>query len=384
MNMRFKTLLVLLSLAATTFPAPIRVGVFKGIGSGCSCWRTSIHTAGNVISDILANPLTSNLGPDLVLPLDTFLVGQYGTPSSATGPPTPDQKRTFIEALDSLDVVVFPNTAHYAGLFTDSTERAKIEAFAKIRGVVSIHMSIYRLGSPIWEQWDSLHGAIFQNYPSSDRTASIYLDTISQSEPSWKFLNRGLTDTAFLESWISFTTNGEAIRNVPKLKVTLRVDESSYAGGLGGARAMGTDHPLSWYRSFSEGGRFFYTAIGGRGNLYQGAAPSRFLRRQLYNAILWAAGVDSTGTVSIADRNRARHPRFGDHARMSFNANALTVSLLRDGPNKVEVLGVDGRRMAFRRGEGRTEHRFDALRSGAYIVVVTTGKQRVTRMAVVE
>jgi hypothetical protein len=302
------------------------------------------------------------------------------------------QQTEFLDALDSLDVLVLLNAGGFSTIFSDSGASAKIEKFFGTKGVVSIHNSTSSRGD-VWSLWDiEMHGARYLNFPSSERLATVHLDTIARHDPKWKALNRGLPDTArFMDEWSSFTTNGDIIRATPGLKVTVNIDESSYAGGMGGARVMG-DHPMSWYREFSEGGRLFYTALGHRARSYTGPATTAttpeagyFFRRQLYNAILWAAGVDSTGkVVSVAGRNRNAPARFADHARVTFNAGALTVSLLRDGPNTVEVLGVDGRRVALKRSEGRAEHRFDALRSGVYVVLVTSGGQRVTRMAVVE
>jgi type 1 glutamine amidotransferase len=385
MSMGLKALLLVCGLTASTFAAPIRVGIFNGVGTG-TFWHTNVHTASNAIFNILAAPSQSRLGANLLIHRTGFIPSVYGLLSATSGAPNPEQRAQFLGALDSLDVVIFNNNTSIDRIFTDSSERDRIERFIRAKGVVSVHSSSDNRGT--WEGWNSLSGGRFQNHPAADRQATLHLDSGSANDPAWKILNSGLPDTVnFLEEWFSFTTDASVIRAIPGLRVTVNIDESSYAGGMGGARAMG-DHPMSWYRKFEEGGRFFYTAVGHRAPTYldsAGTPTTPFLRRQLYNAILWAAGVDSTGNVvSVTDRTTKQHSRFADHARVSYNAGALTVSILNDEPNTVEVLGVNGGRVALSRGAGRTEHRFDALRSGAYIVVVTTGKHRVTRMAVVE
>jgi type 1 glutamine amidotransferase len=249
--------------------------------------------------------------------------------------------------------------------------------------VVCVHATTDSFGA--WPEWDALHGTRFQNHPSSDRYATVRLDTLSGQDDSWTFLNRGLADTTFLEEWFSFTTNADVIRATPGLKTTLNIDETSYTGGMGGARAMGEDHPMSWYREFPEGGRFFYTALGHRANLYQGGSQPRFLRRQLYNAILWAAGHNGDGT-SVRGEGRGTEVsggRFADHARAAFSGGTLTVSLLRDGPHAVGILGLDGRRVAEQRGTGRQEYAFASLRPGVHIVSVTTGAGRAARLVTI-
>ncbi len=376
-------------VASLADAAPIRVGIFKSIGTG-RFWHTNIHTAGSAIVSILTNPDSANLGPDLIKPTDGFIATQFGK-VTGTSTTTDAEEDVFFAALDSLDVVIFPTIVEMGNVISRPEQRIRLLEYFRTRGVVSIHATTDSYGA--WPAWDSIHGARFLNFPPSDRQATLHLDSDSNKEPSWRALNRGLPDTArFLEEWFSFTTNADVIRSSPGLKTTVRIDEASYQGGIGQARTMGADHPMSWYKESGDGGRFFYTALGHRAQTYAGVTnnpttpeAAYFFRRQLYNAILWAAGVDSTGTVvSVADRNRTAPARFADHAQVTFNTGALTVSILNDSPNTVEVLGVNGGRVALKRAEGRAEHRFDALRSGVYVVSVTSGGQRLTRMAVVE
>jgi type 1 glutamine amidotransferase len=279
---------------------------------------------------------------------------------------------------------VFILNQNIDSIFNDSVSRARIENFWKRKGFVSVHSTTENRGR--WPRWDSLHGTRFRNHPSApDRNATLKLDTISRAEPSWRLLNAGLSDTDFVDEWLYFQDNGSTIRATPGLKVTVNLDEATVSGSNPPV-PMG-DHPMSWYREFPEGGRFFYTAMGSRPNLWNTALNQpRFVRRQVYNAILWAAGVDSTGAVSVRNPQVTRAGRgFTDAARLSLSGGTLTVSLLRDGAHTVEILGLDGRRVASRRSVVRGDYAFENLSPGAvYAVTVTAGGQRFSRMAVIK
>ena len=247
--------------SALSQAAPIRVGIFTGISSG-RFWHTNAHTASAAITAMLAAPDSSNLGPNLVRATRGFQVSVHGV-TTGQGAPNSDQKAAFLAALDSLDVVVLNNNVYFPSLFADSASRARLNAFFRSKGTVSLHFTS-DMPTGDWSEFESLHGTRFMNHPAADRNATVHLDTAAASDPSWRFLNRGLPDTArFVEEWISFTANGGTIRANPGLKVALRIDEASYENGMGGAIAMG-DHPMSWYRPQSGGGRFFYTGIGHR------------------------------------------------------------------------------------------------------------------------
>jgi type 1 glutamine amidotransferase len=375
------------ALIGTPFAAPIRVGILTGQRSG-SFWVTSNHTAANTIISILANPDSSNLGPNLAVYQEEVIVTRFGRTGTTQGKPTPDEVQAFIDALDTTDVVVLVNNIDMGNIFSDSVHRQKLEAYSRTHGVLSHHHTLDTYGT--WAAWDLLQGARFLNHPSSDRSATVHLDSVAESDPHYLFLNRGLPDTArFLEEWFSFSTSGAAIRSNAGLNVTVRVDEASYQGGLGGAPEMGADHPLSWYRTFPEGGRFFYTAIGHRPSTLLGTGTAStpeaayFFRRQLYNAILWAAKVDSLGyTTSIGgDKVDSRSPsRFADHARLSLSGGSLTVSLLRDGAHSVEIRGLDGRRVAMRTNAQRGEYDFNGLPSGVHLIAIRTASGTATQL----
>jgi type 1 glutamine amidotransferase len=357
--------------------APIRVGLFKGVGTN-RLSHTHTHSAATAIGTLLANPGSAGLGPSLALHPEGFRYSEFGATTaqgSSYATPTTEQRAEFIAALDTLDVVIFLSNTDMGSLFQDA-QRSRIEAFSRTKGIVSLHASIDSSGQ--WTAWDSLNGARFQNHPSSDRVATLRLDTLAASEPAWRYLNAGLADTSFLEEWFSFTTNGPIMRAVPGLKVLLNIDEDSYGGGLGGARAMGADHPMAWYRGFPTGGRFFYTAVGHRLQTYQGGSNPRFLRRQLYNAILWAGRADSGGPAGISDRGEKTGNAF--HGRINVMGSKLTVEISESGFHSLQLRTLDGKRLAVRQGHGPMRHDFADLRAGTmYILAIETPAGKATR-----
>jgi hypothetical protein len=365
---------------------PIRVGQYKGTGTS-RYWHTNIHTSGVQLAAILANPKTTGLGDttDLVVPTAGFTFQEFGLPTG-TGTPTTAQRDAFIAALDTLDVVIISCFVDIGNSISAGAPRTALMNHIQTKGYIAAHATTDSYGT--WAGLDSIHAARFQNHPSSDRNGRLRLDSLDLSyndaDSSWHFLNRSLADTTFLEEWFSFTTNGNVIRSYPGVKVTINIDESSYNGGLGGARAMGADHPMSWYRKLPTGGRFFYTAVGHRANIWQGGTQPRFLRRQLYNAILWTAGYDTAMVVSVKPGKPAGRAA-SDFSRLSVSPNALTVTLIPGGNHSVELMTVDGKRVAFQQGEGREKaYNFTGLRPGVYAVAVATAQGRSNRLVTIQ
>jgi hypothetical protein len=359
--------------------APIRVGFFKGVSQG-RYWNINMHAAGSSLATLLANPDSANLGSALVKPAAGLNLTFYGVPELPTDTlhqlryPTAEQKAAFLSALDSLDVVIFPNSTGLESIFSDSAQRRKLEVFFKTRGVVGLHWTWQTGGTP-WGAWDSLPGSRSGGW-IAENMGTLRRDTSAAHDPSMRFLNRGLPDTArFQEKWLSFVQTPAALRAIPGLKATMILDSASLVPSATQSRA---NQPYSWYRELPEGGRFFYTGLGHRVELFTGTVAvdsagdtvrpaNSFLRRQLYNAILWAAGVDSNGVVSVRGHAAEKTSRFTDAARVSFSG-------------AVEVRSLDGRLAALRRGTGRADHRIEGLRPGVYTVSVTAGGQRVARL----
>jgi type 1 glutamine amidotransferase len=360
--------------------------MFKGTGTG-RYWHTNMHTAGSSLASILSNPDGANLGANPVKPDSGFIFTQYGLTGTATGTPSTAQTNAFVAALDTLDVAIiscFVQLANGPFPASPATNQTALKDFWNTKGYIAIHATTDSYGT--WAGLDSVHAARFQNHPSGDRNGTLRLDTIGGGGPAnaeWAFLNRGLADTTFVEEWFSFTQNASVIRAYPNLQTTVNIDEASYAGGLGGARQMGADHPMSWYRKIGTTGRFFYTAVGHRAQNYQGGNNPRFLRRQLYNAILWAAGYDTVGTTSIKV-GKASGPA-SDYSRLAVSPSALTVTMVPEGNHTVELLTVNGKRVAFQQGNGREKsYNFTGLRPGIYALAVGTTQGHSNRLVTIQ
>lgn len=366
--------LLLLALAADA--RPVRVGLFRGAGSGAGTyWHSNIHTAATVLQTLLADPGAAGLGDSLVLPNQGFAF--YATPvaPNTTGGdcagngcgPTADQLAEIVRALDTLDVLVLNSNVALGSRVPDGPQRRAFEKFWNTKGVVSIHESIDSRGT--WPESDSLHGTRFQNHPA-EQLGKVRADSVHAAEPDWRALNRGVfpngKDTTFFEEWVFFTNSGGQIRSRSSLKPTMNLNDSSLLVGNTGI-FLSADHPISWYRLLPTGGRFFYTTLGHRAQNWQG---NRTFRRQLYNAILWAARVDSTGTVGISA---------GARSPVSFEAfpqgRILRVRFADAASRLVTVRALDGGRVAkaLVRGEGALA----VPRAGVYIVSTREGARRV-------
>lgn len=366
---------------------PIRVGMFKGIGTG-SLWHPNIHTSHTVMEDMLAYPLGANLGPNLDLPPAGFTFysmpvalaeGSAECAGNGCGP-TPEQLVSIVASLDTLDVLVMNSTTAIGSRISDSAQRLVFENFWETKGYVSIHVTTDTKG--FWPKQDSIHGTRFNNHPV-EQVATIRRDSVHQDDSAWQYLNRGLfsngTDTSFLEEFLFFTNTGAEIRARPHLKPTVKLIQT----GMTGIQSLAMDdHPLSWYRSLPTGGRTFYTALGHRPDVWQN---TRTFRRQVYNAVLWAAKYDSVSrTMSIADADRDTPERVAAYSRLAVTPGALTVTTIHAGSHAVELLRLDGRRLDIRKGTGPGKiYNFTGLRPGVRAVAVWTPVGRAMNLVMI-
>jgi hypothetical protein len=364
---------------------PIRVGQFKGTAPN-QYWHENIHSSSTMLNNILTNPSATVLGPGIVVPKFSppFTFTTFGVTQGGGNNPTAAMTNAFIAALDTLDVAIISCMVGFDQIISTATQRDALANFARKKGYLAVHATTDSRSS--WSAGDSIHGTRFSGHPSSDRMGTIRRDSVFQTDSAWKFLNSGVfsngTDTSFVEEWFFFTTSGTSIRSQANLKPTMKLVESSLEGGLGGQTAMG-DHPHSWYRTHPQGGRFFYTGVGHRPNLWNtNAQAPRFFRRQLYNAIVWLSDYDSTGVVSIK-RTKAPGPA-SDYSRLAVSPSELTVTMILDGDHSVELLTLDGKRVEIRQGSGSGKsHHFSGLKSGVYILATAGIDGRASRLVTI-
>jgi hypothetical protein len=399
-NRKLVSILAGLGLAASVAAqttAPIKVAIFRGVGSS-NYWHDCINTAITQITTILSDPANATNIRDkasMVIPPQGFSVrvfGAAGGSGAAARTPTAAQVTEFINYLDTADVVLILCNVRLFNAISDATQRQKLADFWMAKGGVSLHATTDSYGA--WAPFDTIQAARFDNHTSNQNTlGTLYKDTISSNvtAPGFNALNLGLWElgdtTRFAEEWFSFLGTSSAIRAKSQLRVLMTVKEASY-GSPGSFPAMGTDHPMAWFRNFTNGGRYFYSAVGHRYQNYTGVSTGTgaanqttdFFRRQIYNAIVWAAKYD--GPVSIR-RDLKAPGSASSYSKLAIAGSSLTVSLLRSGEHEVNVMTLNGKRVTSRTGSGEKAYTFDNLRSGVYVIAVTTPQGRSNRIATV-
>ncbi|MCD6025002.1 MAG: hypothetical protein K0Q91_1918 [Fibrobacteria bacterium] len=372
---------------------PIRVAMFRGTGN--TYWHTNIHTSHTVMATMLADPAAAGLGDSLVVPTAGFYFRTMPTAAGTGGPdgtcggqstcgPDAAAISAFVAYLqDSADVMILSSVVNFGTRVTNATQRDAIANFWTTKGYVGIHAISDSKGT--WGPLDTIHGTQFNNHPA-EQVAKLRLDSVYQTDSSWMFLNKavfsgGNSDSSFIEEWFFFTNSGAQIRARPFLKPTQKLIETGMTGIQN--LAMGENHPHSWFRALPTGGRTFYTGMGHRTNVWQG---TRAFRRTIYNAILWTAKYDSLSKVPVAINPGRKAPGAAtQYSRLAAGQGMLTVTTIQPGSHKVELLGVDGSRIAMQQGTGAERaYNFTGLRAGVYAVAVTGPAGRSHRLVTIQ
>lgn len=373
---------------------PIRVAMFRGTGvGGGTYWHANIHTSHTVMANILSNPAGSSLGDSLVIPPAGFTFRTMQTAAGNGGPdgtcagngcgPDAAAIASFVSYLqDSADVMILSCVVNFGSRVTNAAHRDVIANFWNTKGYVAIHAISDSKGT--WAPLDTIHGTQFNNHPA-EQTGTLRIDSVFQNDPSWQYLNKGIfangLDSNFIEEWFFYTNSGAQIRARAGLKPTTKLIESTVNAS---ANLLMGDHPHSWFRELPSGGRMFYTGLGHRPNVWQG---TRAFRRQVYNAILWSAKYDSLSQdTGVSIRYNTKAPgQASQYSYLATSAGAVTVTTIQPGPHKVELLGMDGRRVAVQQGAGAGQaYSFSGLRSGVYAVAVTSAAGRSNRLVTIQ
>lgn len=173
-----------------------------------------------------------------------------------------------------------------------------------------------------WGWFGRLVGAYFNGHPPG--TAQATLHVVDAKHKSTKHLPKAWKRT---DEWYNF-------RNLnPELRVLLKIDEKTYAGGTNGDA-----HPMSWYHEF-DGGRAWYTALGHTEASYGEAA---FLQHIL-GGIQYAIGKNKK-----IDYSKAKTPLAPQEDR--FSKTALVSGLFFE-PTEMTILPNLDVLIAQRRGE---------------------------------
>ena len=169
------------------------------------------------------------------------------------------------ENLQRFDVVVFLNTT---GDVLDLSQEAALRRFIEGGGgFVGVHAAADTEYD--WPWYGQMIGAYFRSHPRVQPAEIVVVDgdhpATARLPARWKRR----------DEWYDY-------RSVPPegVRVLLRLDESSYEGGL-----MGEDHPIAWCQELGEG-RAFYTGLGHTPASYEEA---QFIEH-LLAAMRWSAG----------------------------------------------------------------------------------------------
>jgi type 1 glutamine amidotransferase len=341
----FFVLGLFLCAGLSTVPAtatPVRVIIFNTCGPGGYIFPIAQQTP--LLKQMLLNPAGADLQMPII-PADGFTVDSLG---SATHNGDTSDGHSLIQALATHDVVVCINNSNFSGLF-NSKDRIAFLTWAKQKGhgVVATHGALMDNGS--WLEKDQYFGGVFTEWTSG--TAQVLEDTTpgNSKDPDFLALNAGLEKTNLVaDIWMSFATGSRTLlvgdtwvsyllqtRALPGIHVLATLNEASYHP----SDRMG-DHPIAWYRAPADSGRFFYTAAGHNWIPYR---DSYWLRRQLYNGILWASGRTGAIPVSLKPDARMGSDANPENVSRGISRSRFTVFIYRDGSRLLEAVGLDGK-----------------------------------------
>ncbi|MDB5105985.1 MAG: secreted glycosyl hydrolase [Fibrobacteres bacterium] len=340
--------------AAPAGATPIRVVIFNFCGD-VGYLHAAVSSGTARLKTMLENPAGAVNLTGAVIPKDGFTVDIVGPAAGGNG--TTTDGHALITALATHDVLILNSNTALGNLFSTGDKQTLLTWISK-HGVVALHGAAD--SHKVWPSWDSLTGGLFTTHDVA--IATVVADSVpgNVNDAGFQAINKGVEKTAsFNEEWYSY-------QSTPRIQTGVHIlttlDEKTFTP----SSRMG-DHPFSWYRESPSGGRFYYTGAGHMQELF---VNNPWFRRQVYNAIVWAAG---TPSVSIREESR---PAAGP-ANARANGSAITVSFSDPGPHGVEILSLDGSRVAAAKGSGAQTHSFSGLGSNAvYLVVTTAGKHR--------
>ena len=181
---------------------------------------------------------------------------------------TEDSTAFTISNLVRYAAVVFLSTT---GTVLDTDQANALESYIHAGGgYVGIHSASDTEYN--WPWYGQLVGAYFDRVHGHSQIVSATVHVVDARTPSTSMLPVTWIRT---DEWYNFATNPTG-----SVHVLLTVDESTYHGGVMGAR-----HPIAWYHAY-DGGRAWYTAMGHTTESY---GEPLFLAH-IWGGIVYAAG----------------------------------------------------------------------------------------------
>lgn len=315
-----------------------------------------------LIKKMLLNPAAANL-QNPVIPPEGFTVDSLG-PATQNG--TTTDGHNLILALPTHDVVVCVNNTAFTGMFSVTDQKAFLAwAAEKGHGVVAFHGATDDNGN--WPEKITYFGGKFTTHTTAPVGVLADSTPSNATDVNFQAINAGLAKSyTITDEWYSYQS---APRAIPGIHVLTTLNEATYSPDS----KMG-DHPISWYRASDGGGRLYYT---GAGHDWVYFRDTYWLRRQMYNGILWASGWTAGSSVSETKKN----PQF-DAGNAQVSGTSLTVSVFRDGPNTVEIHSLDGKCMAIKHGRGAQSYTISGLKSNTVYAVLTITKGEKNRQLI--
>ncbi|MDR3405346.1 MAG: ThuA domain-containing protein [Chthoniobacter sp.] len=193
---------------------------------------------------------------------------------------TDDPTKFNLDDLSRYQVLILNSTTNFGEDLNQEQREALITWFRQGHGIVAIHAAA--VSHHVWDWYTDLVGCDF--VADSDRAvARLVVDPAAIDNPAVK---RYAPEFQLNEEWLCFD---HTVTGQPNVNVLLRVDESTYDPVRAkfremNVKPMGADHPVAWTRE-TQGGRFFYTAIGHDAR----ALNTDFGRHHILEALRWAA-----------------------------------------------------------------------------------------------
>ena len=193
---------------------------------------------------------------------------------------TDDPEKLNLDDLMRYQVLVLNSTTNFGQDLSDQQKADLVTWFRQGHGIVAVHAAAVHHNA--WDWYGALVGCDFA--ADSDRVrARLVVDPAAADHPAVKPFAPEFTVN---EEWLCFD---RPVTGQPGVKVLLRLDESSFEPVREkfqemNVQPMGADHPAAWTRE-TEGGRFFYTAIGHDARVLN----TPFGRHHMLEALRWAA-----------------------------------------------------------------------------------------------
>lgn len=267
--------------------------------------------------------------------------------------------------LAQYDVIILNNSTESGKLFNPDQRTALLD-FMEKKGYVGFHGAGDTKGS--FPAYTTYLGAELSSHGGG--IAKLNKDTSAYAVTSP--ITRGMVETvSFDEEWYAYKTNP---RLAPNVKILYTLDETTCPNCTKMSPPNASDHPVVWVKEPPGGGRTFYYAMGHGDNIFK---KNEFCKQLLVRALEWTskcAIVNPAGSICTINLKGSGTGN-GDRAELGLTRGAGFVTLETPalGAHRVELLTLDGKRVAARSGSGAKTYTFSGLRSGSVYSVVLRG-----------